>query len=231
MNVIFDMGGTIVENINASFERGFASIYPYTINANLSLNNFIDSTLQITFNMLKNREDSMLEVSFKDILEAINNTFLFNISVEKQEEIFVNNFEEIKVIEGVETFLKFLNEHSINCYILSNSTFSSEYLKMQLRKAGISKYFKACISSADVGYRKPHPYFFNYLINKYHLNISTTYMIGNDYNKDILGALNVGLKACFFNSDNVFIQNVNYYTFNKYDYLKHYILTNVNINL
>ena len=170
MNVIFDMGGTIVENINASFERGFASIYPYTINANLSLNNFIDSTLQITFNILKNREDSMLEVSFKDILEVINNTFLFNISVEKQEEIFVNNFEEIKVIEGVETFLKFLNEHSINCYILSNSTFSSEYLKMQLRKAGISKYFKACISSADVGYRKPHPYFFNYLINKYHLD-------------------------------------------------------------
>ena len=137
MNVIFDMGGTIVENINASFERGFASIYPYTINANLSLNNFIDSTLQITFNMLKNREDSMLEVSFKDILEAINNTFLFNISVEKQEEIFVNNFEEIKVIEGVETEEQFKVLSNVGC-----DYFQGYYFSYPLPASEIIDYLK-----------------------------------------------------------------------------------------
>lgn len=219
MNIIFDMGGTIIKNINTSFEKGFISLYPYIYhdsNTTISSVSFLIDAMDITYDLFSKRNETMIEVSFERILEQLNKLYLFTITIEKQQEIFINNFETIAAIDGIIPFLEMLKSHHINCYVLSNSTFSSKYLVMQLQKVGLSDYFKDCISSADVGYRKPHPLFFNYLINKYQLDISDTIMIGNDFEKDILGATKIGLKAYFFTNNPFSYNDTNIYTFNKY---------------
>ena len=51
------------------------------------------------------------------------------------------------------------------------------------------------------GAKKPNPLIFNYALEKAGASIENSVMIGDDLNTDIQGALKVGMKAIYFNSN------------------------------
>ena len=58
-------------------------------------------------------------------------------------------------------------------------------------------------TSKDLGFEKPDIRFFEKIIEKIQVDSSNCIMIGNVYEKDIVGAKAIGMKTIFFNENQV----------------------------
>ena len=82
---------------------------------------------------------------------------------------------------------------------------------------GLEKYIEDCISSANIGYEKPHPEIFRIAL-KQAGNPNKVWMIGDNYLADVKGAEDAGLKAILVR--NVFREDVKYYAKTLHDIIQ-----------
>ena len=68
-----------------------------------------------------------------------------------------------------------------------------------LQRVAVKEMFSAFYSSKELGVSKPDPLFFTEVCRRAELQPRCTVMVGNDYEKDIVGAKTAGLKTVFFN--------------------------------
>ncbi len=111
-------------------------------------------------------------------------------------------WEKVEVIEGVESLLKSLNQKYILCVATNAGCSDTSLMIKALERGNIKQYFNFFFSSKDLGYTKPDPLFFKTIANNINIIPQECLMIGNDYKKDIEGALSVGMKTIHFNELN-----------------------------
>lgn len=70
----------------------------------------------------------------------------------------------------------------------------------KIEKLGLNKYFDFVVTSEEAGREKPHPYIFLLALKKLELPPEDVCMIGDSYSKDIVGAVNLGIKSFWFDS-------------------------------
>jgi len=104
------------------------------------------------------------------------------------------------LIPGAIEILEYL-ENKYSMHIITNGF--KEVQKKKLEKSTIAKYFKTITISEEVGYKKPSPIIFDYALKKANAINSNSLMIGDSYQADILGAINVGVNAILFNYHNI----------------------------
>ena len=104
------------------------------------------------------------------------------------------------LIPGAIEILKYL-DNKYNMHIITNGF--KEVQKKKLEKSTITRYFKTITISEEVGYKKPNPIIFNYALEKANTVNTRSLMIGDSYQADILGAINVGIDAILFNYHNI----------------------------
>jgi FMN phosphatase YigB (HAD superfamily) len=111
-------------------------------------------------------------------------------------------WEHVELIPGVKVALAKLCAEYICC--IATSALESDTLLMieALKRVEADKYFKYFFSSKDLGYRKPDPKFFLELTKNINLNPENCIVIGNSYEKDIIGAKAAKMKTVFFNEYN-----------------------------
>ena len=103
-------------------------------------------------------------------------------------------------IPGTIDLLEYLSNR-YQMHIITNGF--KEVQKKKLEKSKILKYFNTITISEEVGYKKPNPIIFNHALKKAATTSSSSLMIGDSYQADVLGAINVGLKAILFNYHNI----------------------------
>jgi putative hydrolase of the HAD superfamily len=72
-----------------------------------------------------------------------------------------------------------------------------------LQNSGIEHYFKTVTNSEMAGVKKPNPIIFNFALKQAQANLKDALMIGDSWEADIEGAMNMGMDALFFNEFNV----------------------------
>lgn len=92
--------------------------------------------------------------------------------------------------------LEYLNP-KYNLHIITNGFKEVQHGKLQ--KAKIDHYFKTVTNSEMVGVKKPNPKIFHHALQIANAVPEQSIMIGDNYEADILGALNIGLDAICFN--------------------------------
>jgi putative hydrolase of the HAD superfamily len=92
-----------------------------------------------------------------------------------------------------------------NLHIITNGFKEVQHGK--LNNAGIHHFFKTVTNSEMVGVKKPNPMIFDYALKQSKASKSESIMIGDNYEADILGALNIGLDAICFNYHNEHISD------------------------
>jgi putative hydrolase of the HAD superfamily len=107
-------------------------------------------------------------------------------------------WEKIEVIEGVESLLKSLQQNYILCVATNAGDSDTSLMMKALERGNIKQYFRYFFSSKDLGYTKPDPMFFKTIADKMKVTPQECLMIGNDYIKDIEGALSAGMKTIHF---------------------------------
>ncbi len=82
-----------------------------------------------------------------------------------------------------------------NLHIITNGFQEVQHGKLINSK--INDYFKTVTNSEMAGVKKPNPEIFDFALKVAHANVDQSIMIGDNYEADILGAINVGMDAIF----------------------------------
>lgn len=103
------------------------------------------------------------------------------------------------IFDGTIELLDYLKP-KYKLHIITNGF--EEVQQHKLNKANISHYFETVTNSEMVGVKKPNRKMFDHALKLANVDVSNGIMIGDNYEADILGALNMGLDAICFNYHN-----------------------------
>lgn len=139
----------------------------------------------------------------KDAFDALNyqveDELIFKLSHDYIEHLASFNH----LFDGTIDLLNYLHP-KYELHIITNG-----FEEVQLRKmtsSNISHYFKTVTNSEMAGVKKPNPIIFDHALKVANAKPFESIMIGDNYEADILGALNVGYDAIFFNCYNQSIE-------------------------
>lgn len=205
--VLIDLGKTILTNRVISFKEGLKGVYQLS-NKSISFEEYYELHLklyEITFKYLRRFHNEMRITDYLVSLNKLANLEV-NLSIEEMEDVFQKNLVDEELVEGAKEILEFFFENNIPIIAVSNSCISSRALSVELEEFGILKYFSKVISSADIYICKPRKEIYEYalgqlrkILNDKEIKNEEVIFIGNDYNCDVVGPKNVGLKTIWFN--------------------------------
>lgn len=125
-----------------------------------------------------------------------------NITFEEAVEIndkyveYLNKY--IVPINGAQEIMKYLYENGYEIYIITNGPL--KIVESKLNKINIKNYIKGTFTGEEAGHMKPHDVFFEKFFLKMNLREkSKMLIIGDELDKDILGAAKCGIDSCWFN--------------------------------
>ncbi|SEC85495.1 putative hydrolase of the HAD superfamily [Tenacibaculum sp. MAR_2009_124] len=96
------------------------------------------------------------------------------------------------LLEGAIEVLEYLKSKYV-LHIITNGF--EEVQRQKLEKSEISHYFDVIVTSECVGVKKPNPKVFEYAMEKAKAGANESVMIGDSFEADVLGAMQVGMKA------------------------------------
>ena len=110
----------------------------------------------------------------------------------------MSEWDKIAYVPGVEQALQELTKKYVLAIATSADHSGTEEMIAALKRVGADKYFNHFFASKDLGYKKPDPKFFRAIINTLETIPQQCVMIGNLYEKDIVGAKAAGLHTILF---------------------------------
>lgn len=85
-------------------------------------------------------------------------------------------------------------------FILTNGF---EHIQLtKLITSNIFHYFDEVYSVKDIGFKKPNPEYFNFVLKEQNIDPSSCIMIGDSLEIDVLAAMNVGIDGVWYNPTN-----------------------------
>jgi putative hydrolase of the HAD superfamily len=96
--------------------------------------------------------------------------------------------------------LEELKRMKYNMHIITNGFEEVQYIKLEHSK--LAPFFDVIVCSEAVGFNKPDPRVFHYALQKAQTNATDSFMIGDDREVDIFGAIQVGMQAILFDPEN-----------------------------
>ena len=202
-HVFFDLDHTLWD-----FEKNsaltFKEILP-AANVTVDIDLFLNIYIPINFSYWKKyREEQVtkkelkylrLKETFDTLMLPVKDEVIHHLSDEYIAKLPNHNH----LFEGTFEILEYLQTH-YQLHIITNGF--EEIQTKKMKKSGIYNFFDAIMTSESVGVKKPNKKVFEYALEKVNANASNCIMIGDNLEADIEGALNCGIKAIHFNSEN-----------------------------
>ena len=203
-DIFFDLDHTLWDfekNSNLTFIKIFAlNELDIDIDIFLSAYHPINASYWDLYRENKISKDKLrfnrLADTFRKLKIQVEDTMINKLSYD-----YIDNLTDFNnLIPGAIEILEYL-DNKYNMHIITNGF--KEVQERKLKESTITKYFKTIIISEEVGYKKPNPIIFNYALEKANAVNTSSLMIGDSYQADILGAINVGINAILFNYHNI----------------------------
>ncbi len=207
-HIFFDLDHTLWDfekNSALAFEKIFQEL-----NFNIDSQEFMDiyNPINAAYWKLYERNEidqEALRVNrLKDAFEAIN----FSITLEEINAISHLFIEYLTsnnhLIDGTIETLDYL-KNNYKLHIITNGFSFVQEVKLQ--KSNLANYFITITNSELAGHKKPHQNIFQYALSLANASKKQSIMIGDSIEADVLGAMNFGIKAVFFNPENERVSN------------------------
>ena len=203
-HIFFDLDHTLWH-----FEKNSSLTFKFLLNKyniNVGLQSFLKIYMPINFSLWNlYRDDKItkeylrhnrLKSTFEKLNINIKPSVIDNISDDYVKHLPDNNF----LLKDAITVLDYLFK-KYTLHIITNGF--TEVQNTKIINSNLKKYFTCIIDSETVGVKKPHSKIFQYAydISKA-TNKNQCLMIGDNYEADVMGAINNGFKAIHLNSNN-----------------------------
>ena len=161
-------------------------------------------------------------IYFKKLLECLKlNYLLFS----KINDIYWSTFYKcIECFEGVKEFIIWNKKIGKKIGVLTD--YETEFQIIKLEKLELLEYIDIIITSEEVGIEKPSIHMFQTILRKMNLLASEVIMIGDSYEKDIQGAINMDILSYWFNISS----SEHYCNKDKYIEFNNFVLLNTEFN-
>jgi len=141
-------------------------------------------------------------IYFKQLLETLK--IDLSILEEINQLYWKTFFKNMVCFNGVNEFIIWNKEIGIKIGILTD--YECEYQIEKLKQLDMIQYIDVIVTSEEVGIEKPSSQMFQTILRKINLNAEEVVMIGDNFKKDILGALNMGIFSYWFNPSYLLIE-------------------------
>ena len=201
--ILFDFDGTL-----AYMQPSHRQLYEQAINEYAESTKLIpvneisvqDAWVKWTTNDgVEHLEYSNSKENYNELRRQIHIDRLEALSVQKNIKIIADRIVELEsnanfymLYEDVKETLSALFQENIQMGIVSNHLWN---LNDIIKHLGISKYFDCIISSAQIGYRKPHPKIYELALSKIDVPSENVLFVGDNFENDYLGPKKIGLNA------------------------------------
>ena len=105
-----------------------------------------------------------------------------------------------ELVDGTIEVLEYLKT-KYQLHIITNGFKEVQHIKLE--NCGLKNYFNQIIISEEVGFNKPDRQIFEFALFKSNALKNESLMIGDDYDADVMGAKDSGLRSIFFNRKSV----------------------------
>ncbi|MBK0370966.1 YjjG family noncanonical pyrimidine nucleotidase [Flavobacterium agrisoli] len=137
-----------------------------------------------------------LKFSFDALSYSINDTQIDKLAQDYIDFLPLHNH----LFDGTIEILNYL-QTKYKLHIITNGFAEVQHKKMT--NSALSNYFVTVTNSEMAGVKKPNPIIFDYALSEAKAQKETSIMIGDSLEADVLGALNAGIDAIFFNEKKV----------------------------
>ena len=203
-HIFFDLDHTLW-----NFEKNSTLTFKFLLdkyNITIDLQKFLKVYMPINFSLWNlYRDDKItkdylrhnrLKSTFEKLNIKIDSGLIDEISNDYVKHLPDNNF----LLPNAIPVLDYLFQ-KYTLHIITNGF--TEVQNTKISNSNLNKYFSCIIDSETVGVKKPHSKIFNYAYNISKASYKNEcLMIGDNYQADVMGALNNGFKAIHLNSNN-----------------------------
>ena len=202
--IIFDLDNTLYD-YNLCHNKAINEVINYlikTIQVSLDKEHikslYDDISKKIKYELINTASSHNKSIYFKRLLEKLNIEFShFQIINNLYWETF---YENLVCFDGVKDFIMWNKNIGKKIGILTD--YETEYQVVKLEKLGLLKYIDIIVTSEEVGIEKPSTQMFYTILQKLNLNPCDVIMIGDNYDKDIIGAINANILGYWFHKNN-----------------------------
>ncbi|MEM2965024.1 MAG: HAD family hydrolase [Candidatus Bathyarchaeia archaeon] len=203
--IAFDLIGTIV-HVKPNREAMLKSLFEALKASGLRLERkaFYDTYRRVNQRYMELRVNSLREFSnpfiVAETLDKLGHPVKPEDStiVEAVKEYFKPYIESVYTTPGTRKVLTGLKQ-KYRLGIVTNFTFPWTVNEC-LKKTRLNNMFNPIVTSADVGWRKPHPFIFKAFALALGLTEESIVFVGDDLKRDIYGADKVGMKTILLSS-------------------------------
>lgn len=208
-HLFFDLDHTLWDFEKNSAEC-LADIYEIFNFKNLNISSL--EMFQQEFSIVNRHHWSLLEqnlITHEDLRRRRFQETLENLGVKNLKKSFgleINEYflellpKKAHLIEGAVDVLEYLLP-KYELHIISNGWQDIQVNKM--KSSEIHHYFGEIITNELAGTRKPDRRIFDYAVDVTKADLSESLMIGDNYEADILGAINAKMDTVFYNPDDI----------------------------
>ena len=102
--------------------------------------------------------------------------------------------------EDASRVLRALMSLNVPMAVVSNTIFSEDLLRSDLKEHSVLEAFRFVVSSAEFGLRKPHPQIFKDAVKQLGSESSSTWYVGDLWENDVIGSTGAGLIPVWLNT-------------------------------
>lgn len=133
-------------------------------------------------------------IYFKQLLENLGLPYQYFAKIH---DLYWNTFyENIQPFDGVREFIEWNRVKGIKIGVLTD--YETEYQIIKLEKLGLLDLVDHIVTSEEIGIEKPSRRSFLTILDHMKLSATDLCMIGDNYEKDIQGALDLGIRGLWF---------------------------------
>lgn len=138
----------------------------------------------------KRLKDSFLQIGINysdDLLHQIADLYIFYLS------------KQTHLLNGTIPLLEYLKP-KYKLHIITNGF--AEVQEKKINNSNLSSYFNVVVNSEMAGVKKPNPLIFEMALNMANVSKTSSLMIGDSLEADVIGALDFGMEAICYNYHN-----------------------------
>ncbi len=202
-HIFFDLDHTLWDfdkNSEVAFDRIFKLNHP-----NIKIDKFIEKYVPINqacWKLFQNDEITHHELRYnrlKHTFDAINHE-ISDVEIDKISNDYLEFLPESNLLfDGTIEILEYLVT-KYELHIITNGF--AEVQAKKINNSDIRHYFKSITDSEMAGVKKPNPKIFEHALQIAKAKKSESIMIGDSLDADVQGAINFGIDAIYFNSNN-----------------------------
>ncbi len=202
-DVFFDWDHTLWDfekNSALTFEKIFGSL-----NIQLNIDDFLKAYEPINhqyWKLYRENKISQKELRQQRLIKTFEE-ICFDYqrhSIDQISELYIQHLSTFPhLFEGALSLLQTLRQ-KYRLHIITNGFEAVQHRK--IKNSGLAPFFNHIFTAEKVGCKKPNPIFFQYAIAASKTSASSSLMIGDSLEADVLGALNAGMQAIHFNTHN-----------------------------